>query len=679
MINLATYCYEYLQQVWHQCLLDLYKTDEIFADSVPEDIIFKDIIFNDEYAQLNDKKKHKSEYIQEYLDKVANDSYVHCKIINKDLNKKHTKDDTELYQYELSLPKVCFQVLKKYNLTFPWVNHQELGHHFLTYYEKYLSTSSTDININKMIISESGMIYIQLSLNYMLQNLYNLAENSYQLQTNIPETIVVDFSSPNMAKEMHLGHIRSTIIGDVISRFWEFKGHRVKRINHLGDWGRPFAIVIAYLQEHLDEFKANPTAKQLQKFYIEGTKLFTTNTDFEKKVYDTVGKLQNKDSCIYNHWKNICFISRKAYQQIYDSFNIEIEDMGESTYQDKMEDMITTLRQQNKLREIDGMSVIKIDGISNPFILKKSMGKGGNYTYDTSDLAALKYRLDVMKADRIYYVVDAGQSNHFVLLFETGQQVGYYNNDDKIIKHIKFGLVQSSQGNKLSARKDNDNKQESTLLQEIIDKGYQIALERTRKNNKERAVKINLTEKEIAHVASELNYNCLKYFELSHKRTNNYKIDHTRLFSEKGNTAIYANYSYARLFQIITKFQSNYPNIHIEQLIQTSQYEIERYIPEPSELKLLVHLLQFPEMIQLMEFGNNLDTMLMPHYITDYLYKLSTLISKFYGSPNCYCLDISNPDNITVMFYNRILVIMMALKIMKTIFNLLGIQSLDKI
>lgn len=668
MLNIASSLFDNLESIWIKFILNLYVTDEKFVDSIPEDIIL---------SKKNDSRLD-SEHVQDYLVDMAKTTINRCRPIYLHNTIKDT--DTHIYQYMTNLPRTCFHVLKKYeknNIIFPWTTEEELGKMFIKFYE----SRDFDNDFIEKLLYDKKTILISLRVSFMLSELNTLSIKSFQMATSTPETIVVDFSSPNMAKKMHLGHIRSTIIGDVISRLFEFKGHIVHRINHLGDWGRPFAIVITYLLDHYQIFKDDPTAETLQKFYTLGTNQFKSDTLFEKKVYDNLKKLQEKDPKIYGLWKTICTISRDAYQQIYNAFGIKLTDMGESFYQDKMENMIYELEQKGYLRKLNGMSVINVDKIPNPFILKKSDGKGGNYTYDTSDLAALKYRIQNMKADRIYYVVDTGQSNHFDLLFGSAKQVEYYDPSKTIIKHINFGLVQSSGGGKLSARKQTNPDEDTSDLQDIINKGKKMALEYTKKNNESRTVDINLSQSEILDIATTLNYNCLKYFELSHKRTANYKVDHNKLFNPTGNTAIYINYAYARCYQIWNKFKQRYSDFEISDISRCSDIELyeNTYKPEPSEIKLLSHLLTFPEVIELMEKGTSENTILMPHHLTDYIYNLATLFARFYKSPNCYCLNSKDTNEYTIVYYNRMLLIVMILKVMDTIFNLLGIIPLTKI
>lgn len=694
MINLSLFLGQKFNDILREFIIHLYITNEDFANSLPESEIIeeiKSIIIKSPHNKFHcpTLPENDSEYIQIYLEdyvNICNKSVIVTSKPNLKKKKKEQNTDTDnLCHYVINLPQIAFYVGKKYSMNFPWNNMEQFAELFLEYYHKKIVTGkNTNITMHQLqslTYNNNGCFYIKFKKSFLMSLIYDLSEFSYKLETDNPEKIVVDFSSPNMAKIMHLGHLRSTIIGDVIARFFEFLGHNVKRINHLGDWGRPFAVVIAYLLEHKEEYDNSPTAKTLLDFYIKGTEKFSNDHKFENIVYDILKKLQNKESEIYKLWQDICYISRSEYQNIYDELNIKITDMGESTYQDTMNQMIKELEKNKHLTNTNGMKVIMIDNMNIPLIIQKSDVKGGNYTYDTTDLAALKYRIETMKASRIYYVVGTSQSQHFQLLFEAGKKVGYYNHLYHYVEHIGFGLVKTPSGTKLSSRKGTD-----VSLQEILELGKEYAKKETIKKQSEDNFKDSGHKREeysdeyITDMSTKLSTNCIKYFELSHKRTVDYKIDYDKLFNNKGNTAVYINYSYVRLYQIWTKFKELH-DVEIDSIKLMSQNETDnqKYKPEEIEVKLMLQILKFPEMIHLMEYGMNNKNGLMPHNMTDYLYDLAQLINKFYTNPKCYCLESNDPENVTVVSFSRILLVIMTLKVMKTTLDILGIETITKI
>ena len=583
---------------------------------------------------------------------------------------KFTHVSNKTYHYQTNLMFLIVKLFNKYLET--TLTPLQLNQSFVAWYDKKHRSDYID-NIK---VYQKGAINITFKLSFIISQGQQLLLEPYTqtCKTNKKETIVVDFSSPNIAKKMHIGHLRSTVIGDVISRFFEFQGHDVKRINHLGDWGRPFGIVISYIIKYPDLMSDTLDDVQLQTIYNEGSLLFKSDPEFRQSVYQTTAKLQQKEPEIYKMWQTICNISRSAYQKIYDAFNIKLEDMGESYYQEQMVEMMDDLKKRNQLTILDDMEVVTIDEYDNPFILRKSDKTGGNFTYDTTDLSALKYRLTTLKADRIYYVVDSGQSNHFELLFKVAKKVGYL--DNQIVKHINFGLIQLADGKKISSRKQSANTLKTTQntgLLDIMNDGFELALEKTQSTNQSRNSDVKLTSNEIIEVARCLNHNCLKYFDLLHHRISNYKLNFDLLFSHKGNTAIYINYAYARLTKIITTFKTYYPDVDLDKLYQLSIQE-EDYLKHvtPYETKLYLLILQFPEVMEHME-----DT-LLPSLLTTYLYQLVSQISTFYTNPECYCL-VNDGDAKKVVFYNRIMLLELCLQVMDLLFEILGFQIIAKI
>jgi len=241
--------------------------------------------------------------------------------------------------------------------------------------------------------------------------------------------VVVDFSSPNIAKEMHVGNLRSTIIGESISRLFEFVGYDVLRLNHVGDWGTQFGMLIAHLRDRFPNYKTEaPPVGDLQAFYKESKKRFDTEEDFKKRAYDCVVRLQSRDPEFIQAWNLICNVSRQAFNQIYDRLDVTLIERGESFYQDRMKEIVAELEQKGLVVQDQGMKLVFPTHCETPLILVKS---DGGFTYDTSDLATLRQRLFEEKAEWIIYVVDAGQSLHFQQIYDVGRQLGWYDPQKK--------------------------------------------------------------------------------------------------------------------------------------------------------------------------------------------------------------------------------------------------------
>ncbi|XP_072803357.1 arginine--tRNA ligase, cytoplasmic isoform X2 [Vicugna pacos] len=262
--------------------------------------------------------------------------------------------------------------------------------------------------MDKVEIAGPGFINVHLRKSFVSEQLTNLLVNGVQLPAiGENKKVIVDFSSPNIAKEMHVGHLRSTIIGESMSRLFEFAGYNVLRLNHVGDWGTQFGMLIAHLQDKFPDYlTVSPPIGDLQAFYKESKKRFDTEEEFKKRAYQCVVLLQSKNPDIMKAWNLICDVSRQEFNKIYEALDISLIERGESFYQDRMNDVVKEFEDRGFVQVDDGRKVVFVPGCSVPLTVVKS---DGGYTYDTSDLAAIKQRLFEEKADMIIYVVDSGQ------------------------------------------------------------------------------------------------------------------------------------------------------------------------------------------------------------------------------------------------------------------------------
>lgn len=266
--------------------------------------------------------------------------------------------------------------------------------------------------------------------------------------------VVIDFSSPNIAKEMHVGHLRSTIIGESIARLLEFLQHDVLRINHVGDWGTQFGMLIAHLEDRFPNYaNVSPPISDLQTFYKESKARFDSDEEFKKRAYACVVKLQSGDLAYVKAWNLICDVSRKDFQRIYDRLDVKIIERGESFYQSRMEKIVKELETSGFLEEDNGRKIMwgfeggDKDGI--PLTVVKS---DGGFTYDTSDMATIKQRLEEEKADWVIYVTDAGQWTHFKTIFQCAERAGILNSTKHRVDHVGFGVVLGEDGKKFKTR-----------------------------------------------------------------------------------------------------------------------------------------------------------------------------------------------------------------------------------
>ncbi|VDM57277.1 unnamed protein product [Angiostrongylus costaricensis] len=457
--------------------------------------------------------------------------------------------------------------------------------------------------ISAIEVVPAGYVNIFLNRLFIEKQIRDIALKGVQLPQLLKRKVVVDFSSPNIAKEMHVGHLRSTIIGDSISRLLETVGFDVLRVNHIGDWGTQFGMLIAHLYDKYPDFLSQPPPiSDLQAFYKESKKRFDEDAEFKRRAYDFVVKLQNYNAEIIGAWTLICNISKKYNQMVYKRLDIVAEDVGESFYQKMMVELVHDLKktQLDSIREEEGRLLYFPVDCEVPLTIVKS---DGGYTYDTSDMAALRYRLHTMNADWIIYVVDAGQSLHFETVFAAARELGWYDESKQRVVHVPFGLVLGEDRKKFKTRSG-----ETVRLLDLLDEGLKRASAKL--DEKGRAEVMD--EKELAAARDAVAYGCIKYSDLSHTRTQDYVFSFDRMLDDKGNTAVYLLYAYARIRDFVLRT----PAIPIT---------------HSAELKLSKQILKLSDCILQV-----LDS-LMPHQLCDYLYQLATTFHDFYSM--CYVIE----------------------------------------
>lgn len=327
--------------------------------------------------------------------------------------------------------------------------------------------------------------------------------------------VVVDFSAPNIAKEMHVGHLRSTIIGDSICRLLEYLGHDVLRINHVGDWGTQFGMLIAHLEDRFPNFKKeSPPISDLQAFYKESKIRFDSDEAFKKRAYQKVVLLQGGDADCLKAWNLICDVSRKEFQQIYDRLDIKLIERGESFYNDRMKKIVPELEKKGLLEEDDGRKImwgIKGEDFGGiPLTITKS---DGGFTYDTSDMATIRQRLDEEKADWVVYVTDCGQASHFKAIFSCARRAGILDSKKHRIDHVGFGVVLGEDGKKFKTRSG-----DTVKLSELLNEGLKRSMDKLLEKGRDKV----LNAEELKAAQENVAYGCIKYADLSKSRTNEY-------------------------------------------------------------------------------------------------------------------------------------------------------------
>ncbi|CAH8444678.1 Arginine--tRNA ligase, cytoplasmic [Schistosoma haematobium] len=466
-------------------------------------------------------------------------------------------------------------------------------------------------------------------------------------------SVIVDMSSPNIAKEMHVGHLRSTIIGESISRLLSFLGHKVLKLNHLGDWGTQFGMLITHLKEIYPDHKTAPPISDLQAFYKTSKTRFDEEKDFNQRAHVAVVKLQQNDPEYVHAWKQICDISRKEFDDVYRRLGIEnLIERGESFYQSRMEEFVNDLKSQNVLQEDEGRLILWPPKCEVPLTVVKS---DGGFTYDTSDLTALLQRLHEEKADWVLYVVDMGQSVHLNTVFGGAEMLGYYNPNVHRVQHIGFGVVLGEDKKKFKTRSG-----DTVRLVDLLDEGLERAKNRLleKERNKE------LTEAEFERAQKAVAYGCIKYADLSHSRTIDYVFSFDRMLDDKGNTAVYLLYAYTRIRSIIRN--AGYSERTINEISETVPLKFEH----PMELTLAKALCRLPDI--LLKIQNDF----LLHSLCDYLYDLSCDFTNFYDA--CYCIERNQETGDVQINKERIVLCEATARVMKCGFDILGIETVEK-
>ncbi|HEY9749042.1 MAG TPA: arginine--tRNA ligase [Allocoleopsis sp.] len=476
------------------------------------------------------------------------------------------------------------------------------------------------------VIAGPGFINLTLKPEYLAAQLQSMQadERLGVEQVKQPQRVVVDFSSPNIAKEMHVGHLRSTIIGDCIARTLEFRGHDVLRLNHVGDWGTQFGMLITYLREVCPEALTTSNALDLGDlvtFYKQAKQRFDEDEAFREASRQEVVRLQSGAEDSVKAWQLLCEQSRREFQTIYDRLDIHLTERGESFYNPLLAAVVEDLDKLGLLVEDQGAKCVFLEGFTNkegqplPLIVQKS---DGGYNYATTDLAALRYRIQQDGADRIIYVTDAGQSNHFAQFFQVAKRAGWLPDNVEVV-HVPFGLVQGEDGKRLKTRSG-----ETVRLKDLLDEA--IARARADLETRLQVEGREETEEFKAHVAEVVGISAVKYADLSQNRNSNYIFSFDKMLDLKGNTAPYMLYAYARIQSISRKGGIDFQNLGANITI---------LLDSDFELTLAKHLLQLGEILTMVEQD------LLPNRLCQYLYELSQKFNQFYE--NCGVLNAEEP------------------------------------
>ncbi|TWX69936.1 arginine--tRNA ligase [Colwellia demingiae] len=514
---------------------------------------------------------------------------------------------------------------------------------------------------SKVELAGPGFINIHLDENWLAAQLNEVAKDEFigvaQRSTTSGEinaddkqqTVVVDYSAPNLAKEMHVGHLRSTIIGDAVVRALEFRGDKVIRQNHMGDWGTQFGMLIAHLSDKLASDEVAETAlADLENFYREAKVRFDNEEGFADRARADVVKLQSGDAACAKLWQQFIDISITHSEDIYAKLNVSLKRsdiMGESAYNDDLSTVIDELMAKEIAEESQGAKVVFINEMANKdgeapvFIVQKS---GGGFLYATTDLSACRYRSGKLAADRIIIFTDARQALHFKQVEIVSRKAGFLP-DNVAYQHCPFGMMMGDDGKPFKTRTGGTIK-----LAELLDESIVRAAALIKEKNPE------ISDTDLAEISKKVGIGAVKFADLSKNRTSDYIFNWKTMLSFEGATAPYLQYAYSRIQSIFSKAGAVEDNAAIN-------------IIEPQEKALALKLLQLEDVV------DAVISECTPNLLCNYLYELASLYMSFYEA--CPILKEGISEEVKA---SRLALCRVVADTLKQGLDILGIEVMDR-
>ncbi|ECV4220023.1 arginine--tRNA ligase [Salmonella enterica] len=504
---------------------------------------------------------------------------------------------------------------------------------------------------SKVEIAGPGFINIFLEPAFLAEQVQQaLASDRLGVSQPTRQTIVVDYSAPNVAKEMHVGHLRSTIIGDAAVRTLEFLGHHVIRANHVGDWGTQFGMLIAWLEKQQQENAGDMALADLEGFYRDAKKHYDEDEAFAERARNYVVKLQSDDAYFREMWRKLVDITMTQNQITYDRLNVTLtrdDVMGESLYNPMLPGIVADLKAKGLAVESEGATVVFLDEFKNKegdpmgVIIQK---KDGGYLYTTTDIACAKYRYETLHADRVLYYIDSRQHQHLMQAWTIVRKAGYVP-DSVPLEHHMFGMMLGKDGKPFKTRAGGTVK-----LADLLDE----ALERARRLVAEKNP--DMSADELEKLANAVGIGAVKYADLSKNRTTDYIFDWDNMLAFEGNTAPYMQYAYTRVLSVFRKADID------EQALASAPV----IISEDREAQLAARLLQFEETLTVVAREGT------PHVMCAYLYDVAGLFSGFYE--HCPILSAEND----AVRNSRLKLAQLTAKTLKLGLDTLGIETVER-
>nr|WP_194687840.1 arginine--tRNA ligase [Vibrio sp. S17_S38] len=528
---------------------------------------------------------------------------------------------------------------------------KKLGMNPREFAQKVLDVLDLDGIANKTEIAGPGFINIFLDPAFLAkQASLALSDERLGVSAEQPQTIVADYSAPNVAKEMHVGHLRSTIIGDAVVRTLEFLGHNVIRANHIGDWGTQFGMLIANLERvEKEQGEVSMELADLEGFYRESKKLYDEDEEFAARARGYVVKLQGGDEHCAKMWKKLVDVTMIQNQLNYDRLNVSLtrkDVMGESMYNDMLSVIVNDLKEKDLAVESDGAQVVFLDEYKNKdgdpmgVIVQK---RDGGFLYTTTDIACAKYRYETLGADRVLYFIDSRQHQHLMQAWTIVRKAGYVP-ESVSLEHHAFGMMLGKDGRPFKTRAGG-----TVRLADLLDEACERAQKLIEEKNPD------LASEEKANIANTVAMAAVKYSDLSKHRTTDYIFDWDNMLAFEGNTAPYMQYAYTRVASIFAKANINMNGLTGEIIIS-----------EEREQALVSKLLQFEEAVQSVAKEGQ------PHLMCSYLFELAGQFSSFYEA----CPILNNEND--AIKQSRLKMAALTAKTIKQGLDLLGIETLER-
>lgn len=515
--------------------------------------------------------------------------------------------------------------------------------------ERLIAALPSDSSVTKVEIAGPGFLNFFQNPNALADRLMSALADPYLgvCKTAQQQRVVVDLSSPNLAKEMHVGHLRSTIIGDAVARVLSFLGDDVVRQNHVGDWGTQFGMLLAYLEENPQA--AESELSDLEQFYRAAKKRFDDSPEFAERARALVVQLQAGDEQCLSLWERFNAVSLSHCQEVYDRLGVLLGPQnvrGESAYNEDLPKIVAELQAKSLLTESEGAQCVFMDEFLNaegqplPVIVQKA---GGGYLYATTDLAAIRYRSQQLRADRVLYFVDQRQALHFQMVFAVARKAGF-TAEHMLLEHMGFGTMNGADGRPFKTR-DGGTVKLIDLLNEAEQRAYALVQSKNP----------DLPEAELRQIAQAVGIGAVKYADLSKHRTSDYCFNFEHMLSFEGNTAPYLLYAYTRVASIFRKLGQPLDQAQGPIVLATEQ-----------EQALGNWLARFGETL------NAVGEKGLPHVLCSYLYELAGLFSSFYE--HCPVLTCEHED----MRQSRLALSALTGRTLKQGLELLGLEPLER-